>query len=246
MSESHLNDPPKPPVRERSWHYQMVRKFMQRAGQETPDKPCIPSEEVRLLRAKLVLEEALEKIEALGVVVVSYSADVSTCDGLTLDNFEFRTHRLEYSPEEKKYVEVPCEPDLVKIVDGCCDGAVISTGTLIACGVTDVGPQQLVDSSNLAKFSEGGYRREDGKWMKPPNWKAPDLEGELRRQGWEEAVCGVCGGEGKIHIECICYEVINGGHQMGCPYYGLSADERKKAAQEVVPCPECGDGLTKQ
>jgi len=40
---------------------------MQQAGQETPSKPTIPDEATRLLRARLILEEALETISALGV-----------------------------------------------------------------------------------------------------------------------------------------------------------------------------------
>ncbi len=47
----------------------LVKDFMQKFEQETPNKPCIPSYEIRKLRAELILEEALETIGALGFEV---------------------------------------------------------------------------------------------------------------------------------------------------------------------------------
>lgn len=46
----------------------------------------------------------------------------------------------------------------------------------------DVIPQQLVDENNLAKFGPGGYRRDDGKWIKPPGHKPPAIAKALRWQ----------------------------------------------------------------
>ena len=37
----------------------------------------------------------------------------------------------------------------------------------------------LIHSANMSKFGEGGYLREDGKWMKPPNFVAPDVYSHL-------------------------------------------------------------------
>lgn len=42
---------------------------------------------------------------------------------------------------------------------------------------------RLVHESNMAKA--GGPIREDGKRLKPEGWVPPDIEGELRRQGWK-------------------------------------------------------------
>jgi predicted HAD superfamily Cof-like phosphohydrolase len=39
--------------------------------------------------------------------------------------------------------------------------------------------EQAVDQNNLAKFGPGGHRREDGKWVKPPDHKPPDIAGLL-------------------------------------------------------------------
>lgn len=31
-----------------------------------------------------------------------------------------------------------------------------------------------IHQANMEKFGPGGYKREDGKWMKPPDFKSPD------------------------------------------------------------------------
>ena len=50
---------------QRSEHQQRVDEFMRLAKQNLPAVPTEPSEEVRLLRAKLIFEEAVETIRAL-------------------------------------------------------------------------------------------------------------------------------------------------------------------------------------
>lgn len=142
-------------------HYQKVRKFMKGAGQQCPNNPYIPSKEIRELRAMLIMEEAMETIEALGVVVRVH-------DGSLLPE-EFITfwYKAEYSP------------NLTDIVDGCCDIKVVTTGTLIACGVPDKYVQDLVDDNNLEKIEKGTIR-EDGKLIKPHDHQPPDIEGFLK------------------------------------------------------------------
>jgi predicted HAD superfamily Cof-like phosphohydrolase len=69
----------------------------------------------------------------------------------------------------------------VEVVDGCADISVVTIGTLIAFGVDDETVLEEVDASNLRKFEPGSYRREDGKWIKPPSWTPPDIEGAIER-----------------------------------------------------------------
>lgn len=142
---------------ERSTHQQMVEAFMKGAKQEVPGKPCIPDVDVRRLRAKLILEEAYETIFALG--------------------FELK---LEF-PSMKETFEEYGEPNLAKIIDGCCDLKVVTTGTLSACGVKDNRPQMMVDQNNLEKLAKGTIR-EDGKLIKPEGHKPPDWDKEIERQ----------------------------------------------------------------
>lgn len=103
----------------RSVHQHRVDSFMEKAGQDTPDKPCVPSTEVRRLRASLMLEECLETIRAMGVEVLIRDSQqtVSHLDGTFEDAFEFRENG---------------EPNIVEVVDGCCDTHVVTTGTLTA------------------------------------------------------------------------------------------------------------------
>lgn len=146
-------------------HYVRIREFMQKAGQDTPAVVTIPDEATRILRAKLILEEALETLTALGV-----SATIAPDSKPALG----RSTELNF--------EIVSEPDLEEIVDGCADISVVTMGTLIAFGVDDEPILEEVDKANLRKFEEGSYRREDGKWMKPPGWTPPDIMGVVDRQ----------------------------------------------------------------
>jgi predicted HAD superfamily Cof-like phosphohydrolase len=136
----------------RTQHQLRINEFMRLAGQELPDKPCVPSFEVRKLRARLILEEALETIHALGFQVL---------DGM--------------------HIAPSGEPNLIEIIDGCCDVSVVTIGTLSACGIPDGVFLNEVDQSNLRKFGPGGRRREDGKWLKSSDWVPPDIAGILER-----------------------------------------------------------------
>ena len=149
-------------------HQQRIEEFMRKAGQEIPAKPIMPSQEVRRLRANIFLEEALETIEGLGFQVV-----MKPFDG-----------EIEVGPQVR-------EPDIVEVVDGCGDLSVVTIGTLSAFGVKDEPILQAIDASNLQKFGPGSYRREsDGKWMKPPDHKAPDIMGCLILQGYGDKYHG--------------------------------------------------------
>lgn len=143
--------------RRKSPHQERVEAFMAKANQQVPGAPMMPDAETRKFRAKIILEETLETIEALGMKVVAR-------------NFSFE---IEESSQP---------PDLIEIVDGCADIRVVTTGTLSACGVADESLMAEVDQNNLAKFGPGSYRREDGKWMKPPGHKPPDIARILSEQ----------------------------------------------------------------
>lgn len=145
--------------RDKSAHQQRVESFMAKAGQAVPGRPVMPDEATLRLRANLILEEALETIDALG-----YQVNLRPFD-----------NELEIAKANKP-------ADLEQVVDGCADMIVIATGTLSAFGVADADIQLEVDNNNLSKFGPGSYRREDGKWMKPPTWTPPDIKGILEDQ----------------------------------------------------------------
>lgn len=142
-------------------HYERVKQLMQKIpGQETPDKVTMPNADVRRLRAKLILEEAMETIKALGFTVYYDYLHLSDDHSIEFGDLDIRaTH----------------EPNLTEVADGCADISVVTIGTLIACGIPDETLLKMVDENNLAKFGPGSYAREDGKWIKPPDHRPPAI-----------------------------------------------------------------------
>lgn len=171
----HMGDSPRPLIYspyEVTTHYEAVREFAIRAGNQVPEKPKAPSPKDAVLCARLILEEAMETIDALGVEVKLLPEH--TCrDPIVFRGLSFQSVR---------------PADLVEVIDGCCDTHVVSTFTMVMCGVCDDGPQSLVDANNLGKFDPalGGKRcPSSGKWIKPPNYPKPDIAQSLKDQGWE-------------------------------------------------------------
>lgn len=155
----------------KSHHQRRVEEFMLRAEQVVPTQIIIPNEDVRRLRAKLILEEALETVDALGFVARVHPRDrAHIMVPVKMENMTLSDHRH--------------GPDLELICDGCADIKVVTTGTLSAFGAPDEVIQEEVDAANLQKFSKGGHRREDGKWIKPADWTPPDIKGILSKMGW--------------------------------------------------------------
>ena len=107
---------------------------MQKVGQATPEIATIPDSKTRILRAKLILEEALETVEALGVHV-------------HIEGVELLEEGLVYSASDTVNMQ--------EVADGCADISVVTIGTLIAFGMDDEPLLEEVDASNLRKFGEG-------------------------------------------------------------------------------------------
>lgn len=153
----------------------VIREFMEAFGQETLDVPTkdVP-EDVRLLRARLVLEEAFELAEALGV-------KVSLSDDEEPQRVAPKSVRVEIDESQ--------EVDLVETADALADIIVVTKGGALAFGVPiddilvdEVGP------SNMAKMGPDGkpIRREsDGKVLKPEGWEPPNIRRALRKAGWD-------------------------------------------------------------
>ena len=145
-------------------HQKRVEEFMRSSEQPVRDRPSLPPRAERMLRARLILEEALETIEALGFSLETKGRDPE----------EVRFEDLEFIPTEK--------PDLAQVADGCADLSVVTVGTLSACGISDRSLLELVDQNNLEKIVHGSYRDEHGKLIKPPGHRPPDIEGLLNEQ----------------------------------------------------------------
>lgn len=126
--------------------------------QRNPTAPyTVPDEDQRRLMAELVLEEALETIEALGFSTKTVSMD---------------RRPVVYLGESF----APRQVDLEKVIDGACDTIFVATGVLAGCGVPDTPHLEEVNRANQAKFP---YRRvvlnpSSGKYLRPEGWEPPD------------------------------------------------------------------------
>ena len=147
---------------------QQVREFHQAMGQGIRETPGLPSEGVLRLRALLVLEEAFEFAEAIfrrdGETPLSlrhvYEQTVFLCKNLPI-----------------------VAPDFPSMVDALADTDYVVEGSRLALGV-DGGPvADEVHRANMAKAT--GPVSLEGKRLKPPGWRAPDIVGVLHAQGWQ-------------------------------------------------------------
>lgn len=167
-----------PKIENQTPHQSRIEDFMRKAKQDVPDKPTIPSNEVAILRAKLIHEESGETIRALGVSPI-YVFQVRFAEGTQPLTFQIDLSKIKQS---ELIFEKTGPTNLIEVADGCADISVVTIGTLSACGIKDGPVLEAVDQNNLEKFGEGHYWREDGKLCKSPNHKKVDLEAVLKEQ----------------------------------------------------------------
>lgn len=200
---SEFMEPPAP--RKKSKHQQQVELFMERAGHTVRSRPEMPDEDERKLRASLILEEAVEFAEAAGLKVIivprenaahditllndgdpdleemaDACADISVVNTGALSAMGISDCSLFYEVDEnnlQKFVETgPCEECQGRGFNYPID---LSTETVKCIVCTGRG-------------TLGGYRRDDGKWIKPLAHPRPDIGGVLEIQAlevekWEES-----------------------------------------------------------
>jgi predicted HAD superfamily Cof-like phosphohydrolase len=150
-----------------------VREFCRKAGQPTPDTPTKPTIEDRKLRARLILEEALELInDGLGLEVLVHT-DSGYAEILTEDDIDFQ------------YVK---QPDLVQLADGAADLWYVGVaGVSVLCGFDICPVVAEVTRSNMSKFTSGYSIRDDGKLLKGKDYSPASLEDKILPIGVREA-----------------------------------------------------------
>jgi predicted HAD superfamily Cof-like phosphohydrolase len=146
-----------------------VRQFMAAFNQAMPDTPQWPDQETMDLRVRLKAEEFCEWLRDSGYMFHLSITGVDA-DGFPAQVFEEGQLHHRYSP------------NLAKSADALIDELYVTIGTLLAMGI-DLWPLwREVQRANMAKV---GGPVVDGKVRKPANWNPPDIEGLLRKQGWE-------------------------------------------------------------
>ncbi|HEY2472748.1 MAG TPA: nucleoside triphosphate pyrophosphohydrolase family protein [Terracidiphilus sp.] len=176
---------------------QDIVTLMKQFDQDVKESPEMPDAKTRLLRARLVFEEALEFVRACGCTV-------ATGDGVAVI-------------EEISVTADPNgTPDLTEYVDGCVDQLVVTYGALNAAGIKVEPAWDEVQRSNMSKAwphcsacdavlerglgselvhpgngdAHGGawsavlkvHKREDGKFIKAPTYSPADLKSVIEEQ----------------------------------------------------------------
>lgn len=142
----------------------MVEKMMARMHahpvgvlmQELPTAPTAPRAEICKLRARLLLEETLETIQAMGL-------DVTISDLRNPGEPIGFSDMKQVNMVEKRVVDVE------EVYDGLCDIAVVNYGAAAAFGLALQPGFELCMANNLLKFAPGHSFNEHGKLIKPPN-----------------------------------------------------------------------------
>ena len=97
-------------------------------------------------------------------------------------------HRL-MAEENDEYLEAALRGDMAEVADALGDQLYILCGTMLRHGLHEVMEEVFLEiqSSNLSKLGPDGrpLYREDGKVIKGPNYRRPDVAGVLAR--WLEA-----------------------------------------------------------
>lgn len=160
-------------------HYVKVSELARKIGHDLPAAPTVPDSETRILCARLVMEEALELVEALGVQLFVLPCCYAAADA---------TERFQLDPSDVKVggqleFSAAGEVDLGAVANEAADSRVVATFAMALCGIADESVQSAVDNANLAKFGPGGYKDPTtGKWVKPKDHKKPDFSEIIRLQ----------------------------------------------------------------
>lgn len=142
-----------------------LRAFHAAYGVPVRDVPTadLPEDE-RRLRAGLVLEEALEYVEAMGC------------------RWNVATNEIEVVPGRSV--------DLIEAADALADVTYVVEGSAVQMGI-DLEPVfREVHASNMSKLGADGrpiYRESDRKVLKGPDFRPPDIACILHEQGWDVA-----------------------------------------------------------
>lgn len=175
--------------------------LMTQFEQEVKAAPELPDEATRLLRARLVFEEALEFVRSCGCTVTIPGA--SGDETAVIDDIHVIS-------------DPGGTPDFTEYVDGCIDQLVVTYGALCAAGVKAQSAWDEVQRSNMSKAwphcsacdavlvqgpgeellhpedagAHGGnwhmilkvHKRDDGKFIKAPTYSPANLKRVIEEQ----------------------------------------------------------------
>lgn len=149
------------------FHRGMIQRGQPVKLYETPTMGTIDE---RILRASLILEEAIETItKGLGV-------------SIRIEDRAGHQVLLRSDADHVRRFEAIDLGSLAEVYDGVCDSIVVNLGTLVAFGIPDNPGMEMVNQNNLLKLATG-HLNEIGKFVKAPNHPKPDFQQLLRQLG---------------------------------------------------------------
>lgn len=152
-----------------------VKEFHEKFNHPIRLTPTVPTTSERLLRVKLVMEEALEFASASGVdVCVGHDLGVnSLLDGLC---------ELLFDEADPSFVNV------VEAADSLGDLRYVTDGANLTWGFPQEEILYEIHRSNLTKLGKNGLPiyRKDGKVEKGPDYDKPHIKEILIEKGWSE------------------------------------------------------------
>lgn len=158
-----------------------IEEFMRRCDQEVAAYPQLPTEAVRTLRIRLMVEELLGAVDP-----DEFEKDPNAYVHMLIQN------------KSDELVASMLKGDLVGVADGLADVLYVVIGTAVAYGIDIQEVFDEVHRSNLSKtvWSEEEQRwliekDEFGKGIKPPTYSPADIAPIIDRQivngkAWEE------------------------------------------------------------
>lgn len=157
-------------VGERREHlHERVREFCSLVKVDMAERPTVPSDDVVRLRIRLVVEEMFELIREL------FDDSLYQLNPIFGESLELLSARLDL------YISnAPVRVNLAGVAREQADLKYVAQGLALVMGIDTRPVDAMVHAANMTKGA--GPVRADGKRMKPPDFVAPDVEGEIRRQ----------------------------------------------------------------
>lgn len=140
-----------------------VREFMEKIPQTVNSTPTIPNDKDRINRVRLLMEEVLEFAHASGIEI---KVGVFTMNK-KMENMDFKAIG---------------SVDMVEIADALADIEYINLGSANTYGIEIKPIFNEVHDSNMRKFTGDAHKNAEGKWIKPSDWQAPNIEKLLNKQ----------------------------------------------------------------
>ena len=145
------------------------RDFMIAGNQTVRDRPSEITDDEKVLRVRLILEEAMEFAEACGVNVVFFNQKTDQYVDASDKNFEV------LNTQRKKF-------NIVEYADAIGDLTYVVGGAANCAGIDMEPIDKEIQRSNMDKFRNGVVRDGFGKVVKPDGWTAPDIKSEIDKQ----------------------------------------------------------------